>query len=149
MEKDKTIKVLNTLITINNDRIKGYETASKETKEPELKSMFSRFILNSQNAKRDLANEVKILGGQEADGTKTSGKFFRVWMNVKAALTGNDHDAILASCEFGENKELDTYNDTIESDAQHLSTHQHNMITAQKQLLKSNRDHLVALKKAC
>ena len=29
MENKKTIEVLNTLITINNDRIEGYETASK------------------------------------------------------------------------------------------------------------------------
>ena len=32
MENEKTIAVLNTLITINNDRIEGYETASKEIK---------------------------------------------------------------------------------------------------------------------
>jgi hypothetical protein len=31
MEKEKTIEVLNSLITISNDRIEGYETASKET----------------------------------------------------------------------------------------------------------------------
>ena len=33
MKEEKTIEVLNTLITINNDRIEGYETAAKETDE--------------------------------------------------------------------------------------------------------------------
>ena len=31
MEDKKSINVLNKLIEINNDRIEGYETASKET----------------------------------------------------------------------------------------------------------------------
>mgnify|MGYP006219800087 CR=1 FL=1 len=33
MKREKSIEVLNSLITINNDRIEGYETASKETEE--------------------------------------------------------------------------------------------------------------------
>lgn len=33
METAKTIDVLNELITINNDRIEGYQTASNETDE--------------------------------------------------------------------------------------------------------------------
>ena len=36
MENEKTIEALNTLITINNDRIEGYETAAKETEEQDL-----------------------------------------------------------------------------------------------------------------
>lgn len=148
MTTDKTIDVLNTLITINNDRIEGYETASKETEDIELKSLFSRFISTSQNARRDLVHQVEKLGGEEAEGTKISGKFFRVWMDVKSALTGNDREAILGSCEFGEDKALETYNDAIENDAQYLSDQQRNMITEQKHLLKSDRDHIIALKNA-
>lgn len=33
MENEATIEVLNTLITINNDRIEGYETAANETED--------------------------------------------------------------------------------------------------------------------
>ena len=43
MDKEKTIELLNSLITINNDRIQGYETAAKETKDEELKTLFGRF----------------------------------------------------------------------------------------------------------
>ena len=32
MEKEKTVEVFNTLITINNDRIEGYETLKQPTK---------------------------------------------------------------------------------------------------------------------
>ena len=116
MENEKAIEVINSLITINNDRIEGYETASKETDEPDLKSLFAQFISTSQNCKQELVQEVNRLGGEEAEGTKASGKFFRVWMDVKSALTGKDHKAILNSCEYGEDQALDTYDEALEND---------------------------------
>ena len=39
MKTEKTIDVLNSLIEINNDRIYGYETASKEVEETDLKNV--------------------------------------------------------------------------------------------------------------
>lgn len=148
MVQEKAIDVLNDLITINNDRIEGYETASQETDEVELKSLFSRFISTSQKCKQELVKEVKMLGGDEAEGTKVSGKFFRAWMDVKAALTGKDRKAILSSCEFGEDQALDTYKNAIENDFKDLTPQHQSMITAQKQLLKADHDHVKALRDA-
>jgi uncharacterized protein (TIGR02284 family) len=145
MKNEKTIDVLNTLITINNDRIEGYETASKETEENDLKTLFARFISTSRRCKQELAKEVYTLGGEEAEGTKASGKFFRVWMDVKAMLTGKDRKAILGSCEYGEEQALDTYNNVLENDLEHLSYEQQSMIKNQKTLLKADHDHVKAL----
>lgn len=78
MHNDNKIEVLNTLITINNDRIEGYETTAKETEEQDLKSLFAQFSYTSQKCKQELSNEVSKLGGTPAEGTLTSGKFFRV-----------------------------------------------------------------------
>ena len=135
----------NTLITINNDRIEGYETASKETEEYDLKTLFTQFISTSQQCKRELVSEVNRLGGEEAEGTKISGKFFRMWMDVKAALTGKNRKAILDSCEYGEDEALDTYEDVLENDLDQLSAEQQTMIIAQKSLLKADHDHVKAL----
>jgi uncharacterized protein (TIGR02284 family) len=146
MEKEKTIDVLNTLITINNDRIEGYETATEATEEQDLKTLFSRFISTSKKFKQELVSEVKSLGGDEAEGTKTSGKFFRVWMDVKAALTGKDRKAVLNSCEFGEDKALETYNNVLENDLEHLNMEQQSIITNQKVLLKADHDHVKSLR---
>lgn len=146
VDNTKTVDVLNRLVTINNDRIEGYKTASEETEEEVFKTLFSQFISNSQTAKQYLVSEVRKLGGKETEGTKTTGKFFRAWMEVKSAFTGNDREAILDSCENGEDKALDTYNDVIKNDVEHLNAHQRNMITVQKQKLKSDRDHIVSMK---
>jgi len=146
--KKETIELLNTLITINNDRIEGYETASKETQEADLKTLFAKFISTSQKCNRELVSEVNMLGGKVAKGTTISGKFFRVWMDVKAALTGKDRKVILDSCEYGEDKAREIYDKVLENEDEYLSAEQHFMINAQKSFLKVDHDHVNALRDA-
>jgi uncharacterized protein (TIGR02284 family) len=148
MEKEKTIEVLNTLITITNDRIEGYETAAKETEEQDLKVLFAQFSSTSQKCKNDLVIEVTKLGGAPAEGTKTTGKFFRVWMDVKAALTGNDRKAILNSCEYGEDVAKETYEEALKNDSENLSGEQQTMIEAQYALLKADHDKVKSMRNA-
>lgn len=150
MHNENKIEVLNTLITINNDRIVGYETAAKETEEQDLKTLFAQFSATSQKCKQELSNEVSKLGGTPTEGTLTTGKFFRVWMDVKAALTGKDRKSILNSCEYGEDAAKDTYKKALENNEDNLSAEQYSMIKAQHILLvadhnkvKSMRDALV------
>ena len=146
MENEKTIAVLNTLITINNDRIEGYETASKETEEQDLKTLFAHLTATSKKCKQELTNEVSKLGGTAAEGTLTIGKFFRVWMDVKAALTGKDRKAILNSCEYGEDQAKDTYEKALENDKENLSMEQQTMIKAQHALLRADHDKVKSMR---
>ena len=140
MDNKKTIEVLNSLITINNDRIEGYETAAKETDEQELKTLFAQFSSTSQKCKTELIAEVNKLGGTPAEGTLTSGKFFRVWMDVKAALTYKYRRAILNSCEYGEDKAQATYLKALENELKQLSAEQQTVIEAQLELLVEDYD---------
>jgi uncharacterized protein (TIGR02284 family) len=146
MENDKTIEVLNTLITINNDRIEGYETAAKETEEHDLKSFFSDLKQTSVHCNKELSQEVTRLGGTATDGTKATGKFFRVWMDVKAALTGNDRKAILNSCEYGEDVAKDTYKNALENDLENLNAEQQSMIKEQHALLVADHNKVTMMR---
>lgn len=148
MHNDNKIEVLNTLITINNHRIEGYETAAKETEELDLKTLFAQFSYTSQKCKQELSNEVTKLGGIPAEGTLTTGKFFRVWMDVKTALTGKDRKAILNSCEYGEDIAKDTYKKVLENDLENLNAEQHSMIKAQHTLLVADHDKVKSLRNA-
>jgi uncharacterized protein (TIGR02284 family) len=148
MKNEKSIEVLNTLITINNDRIEGYETASKESKESDLKSLFAQFIATSQKCKYALVKEVDDLDGVVAEGTTIAGKFFRVWMDLKAALTGKDRKAILDSCEFGEDKAIETYHKALEDGSAFLSDQHKIMISSQKALLKADHQLIKSLRDA-
>jgi uncharacterized protein (TIGR02284 family) len=146
MENEKTIEVLNTLITINNDRIEGYETAAKETEEQDLKTLFAQFSSTSQKCKSELITEVSNLGGTAAEGTLITGKFFRVWMDVKAALTGQDRKAILNSCEYGEDAAKDTYEKALENDLENLNINQQTMIKTQLALLVADHDKVKVMR---
>ena len=148
METAKTIDVLNKLITINNDRIEGYQTASDETEEHDLKTLFSGFIRNSQKCKTELEGEVNRLAGEVAEGTKTSGKFFRVWMDVKAALTGKDRKAILDSCEYGEDVAKGTYEKALKDDLAELSSEQQTMLRAQHSVINADHDKVKSMRDA-
>ncbi len=148
METQKKIEVLNTLITINNDRIEGYDTASKETEEQDLKTLFAQLSSTSQKCNRELNEEVNKLGGTPAEGTLTSGKFFRTWMDVKAAITGKDRKAILESCEYGEDVARNTYQNALENDLENLNPEQQTMINAQHSLLKADHDKVKSMRDA-
>lgn len=146
MENKEAIDALNTLVEINNDRIEGYETATKETNEPDLKVLFTKLADTSRDCRIELEREVEQLGGTPAQGTKVSGKFFRAWMDVKAAITGKDRKAILESCEYGEDHALKTYEEVLEDEREHLTSGQIAMIESQYDLLKADHDAVRALR---
>lgn len=147
MENQKSIDALNKLIEINNDRVEGYETASKEAKDSDLQSLFSGLIGTSQSNLSALRSEVTRLGGKPEEGTRVTGKFFRAWMDVKAAFTGNDRHTILDSCEFGEDKALETYEEVLD-DSNNLSPEQRTIVTEQQSKLRADHDKVKALRDA-
>ncbi len=142
MDKSNTIETLNRLVVINNDRIEGYETASLKTDELDLKNLFTEFAQTSYQCKRELLEMIKTLGGNMAEGTKTTGKFFRAWMSVKAALTDRDRKVILESCEYGEEKALETYKEVLRDESDFLTPEQEPIIEAQYSLLKNDYDRI-------
>lgn len=146
MENDNRIATLNSLIEINNDRVEGYETAAKETDSAELKGLFSELKSTSNDNLSELRAEVAALGGSPEEGTRVTGKFFRTWMDVKAALTGNDRHAILSSCEFGEDKAQEAYEDALSKTDSGLTSDELSMIRAQQSNLRIDHDRVKSLR---
>jgi len=143
IEKD-TLSLLSDLVVINNDRIEGYKKASDETEDSDLKSLFSSMVDESRNFKAELTQEINRIGGAAEEGTKTSGKFYRAWMDIKSALTGKDRKAILASCEFGEDAALEEYNDVLKSED--LSSEARAIVMKQKQSLQASHDKVKTMR---
>lgn len=146
MNNEKAIDVLNTLIEINNDRIEGYETAANETEEADLKALFAQLSKTSWKCNAELVTEVERLGGIPTEGTRITGKFFRVWMDVKAALTGNDRATILNSCEYGEEVAVNTYKDALKNHQGDLTSSQEIMLRAQGELIKTDHNTVKELR---
>jgi uncharacterized protein (TIGR02284 family) len=144
---EKTSEVLNDLITINNDRIAGYNRAEKETddKDADLQSLFRQMSAESRSYVTDLSKYVAASGDEPSDKTMLSGKIYRAWMDVKATFSGKDRKAILASCEFGEDAAQKAYDSALSSDAE-LPTEVRQLIMDQKTSLKKSHDRIKALR---
>ena len=145
MDNEKTIDALNSLIVINNDRIEGYKTAEAEAKETDLKMLFSDLMQTSINNRKELVEEVSILGGTPDEGTRITGKFFRVWMDVKVAFTSNDRKIILESCEYGEKVALDQYEKVLKDDNETNNIKVRDVIIKQQELLKFDYAKIVRI----
>ena len=138
---EKLISVLNDLVKINNDRVTGYEKAAAETDtiDVDLRAIFMGYANDSNKYANELALEVKRLGGESADGTTGLGKIYRAWMDVKSTFTGQDRQAILSSCEYGEDQAQKAYVDALASDAE-MNADIRQLITTQKAALKKSHD---------
>ena len=144
---EKVIGILNDLIRINHDRVVGYEKAVDElkTEDADLKTLFQRYITESRQYAQELTQEVNRLGGNPADGTTNSGKIYRVWMDLKSAITGKDRKAILDNCEFGEDAAQKAYDLALNADAE-LEPSLRDLIVRQKAVLKTGHDEVKRLR---
>lgn len=138
---ERTIEIVNDLIKINNDRIKGYEKAleNTDTLDAELRTLYSRMIEESYEYNRELSEIVVKQGGEPSDDTTTPGKIYHAWMDVKATFTGHDNKSILAACEYGEDAAQKAYSKAIEKDSP-LPADVYDLINHQKSLLKGSHD---------
>lgn len=149
MYGDKAISILNDLLEINNDRIEGYKTAYNETEDFELKRIFTNLRETSERCKLALENEIVRCGGEPNDGTRTTGKIFRVWMDFKSSLTGHSQKAILNSCEQGEDVAVSVYEDVLSNrPTEYLTPDQIVMINEQYRVIKADHDQVRSLRNA-
>jgi uncharacterized protein (TIGR02284 family) len=143
---EKTQQIVKELIIINNDRYEGYKTAADETKDSDLKPLFSRFSAQSKQFASELSRFITSEEEAPAEGeTKHSGKLYRVWMDIKAAMTANDRKAILSSCEFGEDVALKTYKDSLE-DANELPEEVRMLVNRHKTELQESHNYIKSLR---
>lgn len=143
---EKNTEVLNDLIKINNDRVKGYEKAAKETKDKDadLRSLFTDMASESKTYISELERYVRAGGETPADSTTIDGDIYRAWMDVKATFTGKDRKAILASCEFGEDAAQRAYEKALKEDDLTAETRQ--IISDQKARLRTSHDRIKTMR---
>lgn len=139
---ENAVEVLNDLIEINNDRIKGYERAIEETEmdDSDLKVIFEQMATESRQHKQSLRDLVVSLGGEAETGTTASGKIYRAWMDVKATFSGNSRKSILENCEFGEDAAQKAYRTALAEDDLPASVRE--LVMRQQQSLKLSHDKI-------
>jgi uncharacterized protein (TIGR02284 family) len=147
MEKnEKTAEILNDLIEINHDRVNGYTKAANETaaEDADLRSLFMNMADDSRIYAEELKKHVQQTGEEPAEGTTARGKIYRVWMDIKAAISGKSRKAILDSCEFGEDAAQRAYDAALEQED--FSFVIRELVTEQQSLLKKSHDKITRMR---
>ncbi len=133
-QSEHTVDSLRELAEFVNDGIAGYERAARQSKNPQ----FANFYEDLVNQRRSFSQELNALigryGGEAQTDTTVEGKFFRQWMEVKAAFSGEDERAILESNLYGEEWAQKAFNDTLENPDLPIEV---------RQLLESQRQHSI------
>lgn len=117
---EKTIGVLNDLVRINHDRIRGWQLAIEDLEgtDGEIKTMAHKIIAQSRGYLQVLEGFVRSMNGTPDTDSTVAGKLFRVWMDFKATVTGKDREAILNSCAYGEKAALEAYEEALDAEPQ-------------------------------
>lgn len=141
----ETIVVLNDLVQINNDRIVAYEKAIRQTKteDTDLKILYASMVAEGHRIKIALATEVQALGAEIEQGTTTSGKIYRGWMDVKAIFTGHNRHTILANCLSGEEAIQKAYRMALGHD---LPAHIRELLLRQRDTLLTSLEEIASLR---
>ena len=96
------ISTLNGLIATTIDSVDGYTEAAKDSDNSRFGAMFTARAGERRQVATKLQQEVSRLGGNpEDDGTVLAGAH-RMFLNLKAAVTGKDDKAIVNEVEAGE-----------------------------------------------
>ncbi len=106
---DTVISTLNGLIETCKDGQQGFTEAAEGVDRSDLKSLFYEFSQQRSQFAGELQSLVQSLGGDPERSGSVSGAIHRGWMNLKAAVAGNDEKAILNECERGEDSAKNAY----------------------------------------
>lgn len=141
MEYKTQIKILNSLLELNNDRIIIYTMVRNEINYQDLKKTLTSCIKKSLLFKEQLTEERNRLVSQAKINYKPAPNqdFFNIWLEINEGLSLQKHRRINSLFNASENIFESTYNKALEEDnLKHLSSKHKNLILKQKEVLEAS-----------
>lgn len=117
MDNEKIVDVLNDLLQITNDRIKGFSKVEDKVweKYSSLKGDYDHMVSESQQMKTELHELIRNKGGEPDDSGTVLGSIHRGWIDVKNALVGDKAESTLENVVFGEKAAIEAYESALSS----------------------------------
>lgn len=116
LKNAEVVSVLNDLIETCEDGVHGFRTAADAVQNPAAKTLFASRLPKIELGERELKAEVRRLGGDPDKRGTVAGAMHRGWINLKAAVTGKNEEAIVAECVRGEEHAVHVYEDALQKD---------------------------------
>lgn len=142
---NETIDVLNDLTEVLKDGKQGFETAARDAKAPELRDTFQKYATQRAEFASRLQARVAALGAEVEKSGSVAGAVHRGWINLKAALSSNEPQAVLEEAERGEDAAVAAYRKALEhveldADTRTLINSQYADVQAAHDYVRSLRD---------
>jgi uncharacterized protein (TIGR02284 family) len=138
------ISTLNTLIATTIDSITGYENSARDIDNDRFAQIFRERASERQQVVQDLRDEVRRLGGNPEDDGSFLGKTHQRFEDLKAAVTGQDEQAIINEVERGEDYLKEKFEAALNSDS--LSGEARSVVERCYQSVRSGHDQMSQLK---
>lgn len=143
-DNDNVISTLNNLIETCKDGQNGFQTASADVKNTELKTLFSQYSQERSKFAGELQQEVRTLGGDPENMGSVAATLHRGWINIKSTVTGSDDTAVLNECERGEDSAVSNYKDalgeTLPANVREVVERQYQQVQQAHDRIRSLRD---------
>ncbi len=139
MTNDEIISTLNDLIETSKDGEYGFKTCAEDVKDMELKQLLAAAAQRCAEGAKELQEQVRLLGGDPDKRSSIAGTLHRAWVDVKAAITGKDEQAVLEECERGEDVAKKTYEKAL---AEGLPDNIRSIVQRQYQGVVENHDRV-------
>jgi uncharacterized protein (TIGR02284 family) len=143
-ERKDEIATLNTLIATTIDSVNGYEDAAANSESGRFQELFRDRARERQRVVEELRAEVRRLGGEPEDDGSFMGKTHQRFLDLKAAVTGRDDQAIINEVERGEDYIKEKFETALNSDQ--LSGESRSVVEHCYQTIRSGHDQMSQLK---
>ena len=139
------ITTLNTLTATLIDSVTGYEDAAANIEgSNRFQQLFRERASERSRVVEDLRAEVRRLGGNPEDDGSFLGKTHQRFLDLKAAVTGHDEQAVINEVERGEDYLKEKFEAALESGA--LSGETRTAVEQAYQSVRAGHDQVSALK---
>lgn len=101
MSRTEVVTLVDEVIQTLNERKVGYEKAAEQIKNPEFAEKFIEYVAQSERFALELLPYSDEASSSEA-GTGPLSAIHRAWMDIKAAVIGNEAKEVIDSCITGE-----------------------------------------------
>jgi uncharacterized protein (TIGR02284 family) len=117
MEKgNEFVSVVHHLIERCKDGQKGYQHASEDIEDQQLKSLFRDYAVQRDTMITELQNELHKMGKTDDESSSVEGTIHRTWMDLSSALLAKDRQQVLNECERGEDYAVAAYDKAMKAE---------------------------------
>lgn len=138
------ISTLNGLIATTIDSVDGYRTSAQDVQNPRFAELFTARASERSSVAEQLRAEVKRLGGNPEDDGTLLAAGHRAFVDLKAAVTNRDDQAIVNEVERGEDHIKAKYEAALKDDD--LSPECRSLVETAYGSVKSGHDQMRDLK---